>query len=110
MVFHSYPFNNLLHHQAENIFISCFESNSKILRDHLLQDCNFIARILEADENPYVLSTDGKVCNQKPFTCLAFYWRSLSLLAQYACINSDLAHYFCLFVTVIVTAYSTGAW
>eukprot|EP00250_Pteridium_aquilinum_P014961 c22305_g3_i1 orf=689-3370(+) len=59
-LFFDYPFNNLLHHHVENIVTSCIESNNKMLVDHLLVDCGLVARLLGADENPYVLSTESK--------------------------------------------------
>eukprot|EP00250_Pteridium_aquilinum_P014960 c22305_g2_i1 orf=539-3184(+) len=59
-LFFDYPFNNLLHHHVENIIASCIESNNKMLIDHLLEDCNLVARLLQADENPFVLSSNNQ--------------------------------------------------
>lgn len=59
-LFFDYPFNNLLHHHVENIVTSCIETNNKMLVEHLLADCGLVARLLEADANPYVLHTDSK--------------------------------------------------
>ncbi|CAK9882631.1 unnamed protein product [Sphagnum jensenii] len=53
-LFFDYPFNNMLHHQVENIVSSCLESNNQALLDHLFQDCDFVTRLLAADESPYV--------------------------------------------------------
>ncbi|CAM6102963.1 unnamed protein product [Calypogeia fissa] len=52
-LFFNYPFNNMLHHHVESIISSCLESNSPALIDHLFKDCDFVARILAADDNPY---------------------------------------------------------
>ena len=59
--FCSYPFNNFLHHHVENIIATCIETGSKILIDHLLVDCDLVARLLGVFENPFVLSMDSKV-------------------------------------------------
>lgn len=59
-LFYDYPFNNLLHHHVENIVASCIESSSKILIDHLLVECDLVARILHADKNPFVLSSNNQ--------------------------------------------------
>ncbi|KAH8951593.1 hypothetical protein BDL97_09G036200 [Sphagnum fallax] len=56
-LFFDYPFNNMLHHQVENIVSSCLESNNQALLDHLFQDCDFVTRLLAADESPYVPET-----------------------------------------------------
>ncbi|CAM6036644.1 unnamed protein product [Sphagnum compactum] len=56
-LFFDYPFNNMLHHQVESIVSSCLESNNQALLDHLFQDCDFVTRLLAADESPYVPET-----------------------------------------------------
>ncbi|KAH8931595.1 hypothetical protein BDL97_19G030700 [Sphagnum fallax] len=52
-----YPFNNMLHHHVESIISLCLESNSQTLLDHLFKDCNFLTKLLTADENPYAPDT-----------------------------------------------------
>jgi serine/threonine-protein phosphatase 6 regulatory subunit 3 len=47
----------MLHHQVENIVSSCLESNNQALLDHLFQDCDFVTRLLAADESPYIPET-----------------------------------------------------
>ncbi|KAI5058572.1 hypothetical protein GOP47_0026742 [Adiantum capillus-veneris] len=59
-LFFDYPFNNLLHHHVENIVASCIESNSKLLIDHLLVDCDLVARLLQVDANPFVVSSNNQ--------------------------------------------------
>lgn len=59
-LFFEYPFNNLLHHHVENIVTSCIESNNKMLIDHLLVDCDLVARLLRADEDPFIPDTQTK--------------------------------------------------
>ncbi|KAI4383801.1 hypothetical protein MLD38_009599 [Melastoma candidum] len=56
-LFFEYPFNNALHHQVESILLTCFESKTEGMIDHLFGECNLIERILHADNNPTV-STD----------------------------------------------------
>lgn len=57
----SYPFNNILHHQVESIVSSCLESNNQALLDHLFQDCDFVAKLLAAEENPFAPGTQLEV-------------------------------------------------
>ncbi|MCO5573329.1 hypothetical protein L7F22_027098 [Adiantum nelumboides] len=58
-LFFDYPFNNLLHHHVENIVSSCIESNCKLLIDHLLVECDLVARLLQVDANPFVVSSNS---------------------------------------------------
>eukprot|EP00850_Spirogloea_muscicola_P011273 SM000069S20710 [mRNA] locus=s69:421571:428778:+ [translate_table: standard] len=51
-LFFSFPFNNMLHHQVESIVSSCLESNSPVLEQNLLVDCDLVNRLLEADKDP----------------------------------------------------------
>ncbi|KAF5472575.1 hypothetical protein F2P56_009284 [Juglans regia] len=50
-LFFEYPYNNFLHHHIESILMSCLESKNAPLIDHLLQECNLVTRILEAEKN-----------------------------------------------------------
>ncbi|XP_041026646.1 serine/threonine-protein phosphatase 6 regulatory subunit 3-like isoform X2 [Juglans microcarpa x Juglans regia] len=50
-LFFEYPYNNFLHHHIESILFSCLESKNAPLMDHLLQECNLVTRILEAEKN-----------------------------------------------------------
>ncbi|KAG9149199.1 hypothetical protein Leryth_003184 [Lithospermum erythrorhizon] len=56
-LFFQYPYNNFLHHHVERIIQSCLESKNTQFVEHLLQDCNLLGRILEA-ENNFTLATD----------------------------------------------------
>jgi serine/threonine-protein phosphatase 6 regulatory subunit 3 len=47
----------MLHHHVESIISLCLESNSQTLLDHLFKDCNFLTKLLTADENPYAPDT-----------------------------------------------------
>ncbi|KAL8171737.1 hypothetical protein V2J09_023541 [Rumex salicifolius] len=58
-LFFEYPFNNFLHHHAESIILSCLESKSSSLVEHILRDCNLVQNILEAENNS-TLSHDPK--------------------------------------------------
>ncbi|KAF2300756.1 hypothetical protein GH714_015565 [Hevea brasiliensis] len=49
-----YPFNNALHHHVESIILSCLETKSDTMVDHLLRDCDFIGKILQTDKNPII--------------------------------------------------------
>ncbi|KAM3692360.1 hypothetical protein ACJW31_08G083200 [Castanea mollissima] len=60
-LFFEYPYNNSLHHHVESIILSCLESKSDTIVNHLLQDCNLIGRFLQTDKHP-ILSGD----NDKP--------------------------------------------
>ncbi|KAI5068013.1 hypothetical protein GOP47_0016358 [Adiantum capillus-veneris] len=98
-LFFDYPFNNLLHHQVENIVTSCIESNNKMLIDHLLVGCGLVGRLLEADENPFVTGSDTKPTIPAPGKAppkignLGHLTRIANRLLQAANNNSDiLAH------------------
>ncbi|XP_048490870.1 uncharacterized protein LOC104901230 isoform X2 [Beta vulgaris subsp. vulgaris] len=57
-MFFEYSYNNFLHHHVENIILSCFESKSSVLVEHLLHDCDLVGMIMEAEKNP-ILSSDS---------------------------------------------------
>ncbi|XP_016471178.2 uncharacterized protein LOC107793360 isoform X2 [Nicotiana tabacum] len=57
-LFFEYPYNNALHHHVESIINSCLESGNNILVDHLFEECNFLGKILQTDQQPTV-SGDG---------------------------------------------------
>lgn len=46
-----------MHHHVEQIIVSCLESKNGKLIDHLLDDCNLVGKILEAEKN-FTLPTD----------------------------------------------------
>ncbi|CAK9142873.1 unnamed protein product [Ilex paraguariensis] len=56
-LFFEYPYNNFLHHHVEDIIESCLERNNAALTEHILNDCNLVGKILEAEKN-FTLSTD----------------------------------------------------
>ncbi|KAI4368771.1 hypothetical protein MLD38_017286 [Melastoma candidum] len=56
-LFFEYPFNNALHHQVESIILTCSESKTEGMIDHLFEECNLIERIVHTDNHP-TLSTD----------------------------------------------------
>ncbi|KAM0950713.1 putative SIT4 phosphatase-associated protein family [Dioscorea sansibarensis] len=58
-LFFEYPYNNFLHHHVENVIVSCLESKSTLLIEHLLHDCDLVGKILAADKNP-TLALDSK--------------------------------------------------
>ncbi|KAL8137084.1 hypothetical protein V2J09_003085 [Rumex salicifolius] len=58
-LFFEYPFNNFLHHHVETIVLSCLESKSFSLVEHILRDCNLVQKILEAEKN-FALAVDPK--------------------------------------------------
>ncbi|XP_019436274.1 PREDICTED: serine/threonine-protein phosphatase 6 regulatory subunit 1-like [Lupinus angustifolius] len=49
-LFFEYPYNNSLHHNVESIIISCLESKTDVIVDHLLQECDLITRFIQADK------------------------------------------------------------
>ncbi|KAG8655250.1 serine/threonine-protein phosphatase 6 regulatory subunit 3 isoform X2 [Manihot esculenta] len=53
-LFFEYPYNNALHHHVESIILSCLETKSDAMVDHLLRDCDFIGKILQTDKNPII--------------------------------------------------------
>ncbi|CAL0334503.1 unnamed protein product [Lupinus luteus] len=67
-LFFEYPYNNFLHHHVENIIMSCLESKNSSLVEHLLRDCDFVGKIiqaekhftLEADANKPTIPAEGK--------------------------------------------------
>ncbi|KAA8544056.1 hypothetical protein F0562_021767 [Nyssa sinensis] len=56
-LFFEYPYNNALHHHVESIIFSCLEGKNNTIVDHLLQECDLIGKILQADKQP-ILSGD----------------------------------------------------
>ncbi|KAE9620558.1 putative SIT4 phosphatase-associated protein family [Lupinus albus] len=50
-LFFEYPYNNALHHHVESILLSCLESKTHVIVDHLLPECDLIGRFLQADKN-----------------------------------------------------------
>ncbi|CAL0329080.1 unnamed protein product [Lupinus luteus] len=50
-LFFEYPYNNALHHHVESILLSCLESKTDVIVDHLLPECDLIGRFLQADKN-----------------------------------------------------------
>ncbi|XP_020102860.1 serine/threonine-protein phosphatase 6 regulatory subunit 3-B isoform X2 [Ananas comosus] len=59
-LFFEYPFNNFLHHHVENIIVSCLESKRNVLIEHVLNDCNIVGKILEAEKQPTLQSDSTK--------------------------------------------------
>nr|VDC61512.1 unnamed protein product [Brassica rapa] len=58
-LFFEYPYNNFLHHNVENVILSCLESKNSQLLDHLLSECNLIGNILEAEKNSILSDADS---------------------------------------------------
>ncbi|KAM6578887.1 hypothetical protein CsatB_030724 [Cannabis sativa] len=56
-LFFEYPYNNQLHHHVESIILSCLDSKSDEIVNHLLRECDLIGKILQSDRHP-VLSGD----------------------------------------------------
>lgn len=49
-----------MHHHIENIIVSCLESKNVPLVEHLIRECNLVAKIVDAEKN-FMLPTDSKV-------------------------------------------------
>ncbi|KAL4200695.1 hypothetical protein AMTRI_Chr02g212500 [Amborella trichopoda] len=58
-LFFEYPYNNFLHHHVESIIVSCLESKRGTVIEHLLKDCDLVAKILNAEKH-CTLSTDSE--------------------------------------------------
>ncbi|KAI3697608.1 hypothetical protein L6452_30702 [Arctium lappa] len=58
-LFFEYPYNNFIHHDAEQIVVSCLESKNVSLVEHILEDCNLVRRIIDAERNS-ALTTEKK--------------------------------------------------
>eukprot|EP00256_Glycine_max_P066379 XP_025980974.1 serine/threonine-protein phosphatase 6 regulatory subunit 3-B isoform X2 [Glycine max] len=56
-LFFEYPYNNSLHHHVESIILSCLESKTDAIVEHLLRECDLIGRFLQADKRS-ILSSD----------------------------------------------------
>lgn len=67
-----YPYNNALHHHVESIINSCLESGNNILVDHLFEECNFLGKILQTDQQPTV-SGDGSQVDLREVTDFLFF-------------------------------------
>ncbi|XP_042379708.1 serine/threonine-protein phosphatase 6 regulatory subunit 3-like isoform X2 [Zingiber officinale] len=59
-LFFEYPFNNFLHHHAENIIGSCLESRRIPLIEHMLHDCDIVGKILAAEKQSSLSTDSGK--------------------------------------------------
>ncbi|KAL0542625.1 hypothetical protein IC582_017697 [Cucumis melo] len=57
-LFFEYPYNNFLHHHVENIVVSCLESKNSSLVLHLLNECNLVGKILNAEKH-FTLPVDA---------------------------------------------------
>ncbi|KAE9600599.1 hypothetical protein Lal_00045470 [Lupinus albus] len=57
-LFFEYPYNNSLHHHVESIILSCLESKTDVIVDHLLRDCDLISRFIQTDKRT-ILYADG---------------------------------------------------
>uniref|UniRef100_A0A6M2F8C8 Uncharacterized protein n=1 Tax=Populus davidiana TaxID=266767 RepID=A0A6M2F8C8_9ROSI len=53
-LFFEYPYNNALHHHVESIIMSCLETKSDAMVDHLFQECDLIGKFLQTDKNPVI--------------------------------------------------------
>ncbi|XP_038693597.1 serine/threonine-protein phosphatase 6 regulatory subunit 3-like isoform X1 [Tripterygium wilfordii] len=53
-LFFEYPYNNALHHNVESIILSCLETKSDTMVDHLLRECDLIGKILQTDKHPTI--------------------------------------------------------
>ncbi|KAG6516752.1 hypothetical protein ZIOFF_027226 [Zingiber officinale] len=60
-LFFEYPFNNFLHHHAENIIGSCLESRRIPLIEHMLHDCDIVGKILAAEKQSSLSTDSGKI-------------------------------------------------
>ncbi|CAH9076376.1 unnamed protein product [Cuscuta epithymum] len=49
-LFFQYPYNNFLHHNVEQIIVTCLESRNPQFVEHVLHDCNLVGKILEAEK------------------------------------------------------------
>ncbi|CDY12058.1 BnaC03g59740D [Brassica napus] len=58
-LFFEYPYNNFVHHHVENVILSCLESKNSQLLDHLLNECNLIGSMLEAEKDPILTAADS---------------------------------------------------
>ncbi|KAJ9558115.1 hypothetical protein OSB04_012729 [Centaurea solstitialis] len=58
-LFFEYPYNNFIHHDAELIVVSCLESKNVSLVEHILEDCNLVKRIIDAERDS-ALTTEKK--------------------------------------------------
>ncbi|XP_009787315.1 uncharacterized protein [Nicotiana sylvestris] len=65
-LFFEYPYNNALHHHVESIINSCLESGNNILVDHLFEECNFLGKILQTDQQPTVSGDGSQVDLREP--------------------------------------------
>ncbi|CAI9261918.1 unnamed protein product [Lactuca saligna] len=59
-LFFQYPYNNFIHHHAEQIIVCCLESKNASLVEHILEDCNLVRNIIDAEKNS-ASDTDKKI-------------------------------------------------
>uniref|UniRef100_A0A2P2MGJ1 Serine/threonine-protein phosphatase 6 regulatory subunit 3 n=1 Tax=Rhizophora mucronata TaxID=61149 RepID=A0A2P2MGJ1_RHIMU len=53
-LFFEYPYNNALHHHVESIVVSCLETKSGTMVDHLFQECDLIGKFLQTEKHPII--------------------------------------------------------
>ncbi|KAI3824605.1 hypothetical protein L1987_06069 [Smallanthus sonchifolius] len=58
-LFFEYPYNNFVHHHIEQIIDSCLESKNTSLIQHILEACDLVRKILDAEKN-CALNSDPK--------------------------------------------------
>ncbi|XP_023734629.1 uncharacterized protein LOC111882495 isoform X2 [Lactuca sativa] len=58
-LFFQYPYNNFIHHHAEQIIVCCLESKNASLVEHILEECNLVRSIIDAEGNS-ASNTDKK--------------------------------------------------
>ncbi|XP_047308547.1 serine/threonine-protein phosphatase 6 regulatory subunit 3-like [Impatiens glandulifera] len=56
-LFFKYPYNNFLHHHVEHIVGSCLESKNTVFTEHLLNECNLVGKMLDA-ETKFILVSE----------------------------------------------------
>ncbi|KAG5005819.1 hypothetical protein JHK82_023800 [Glycine max] len=112
-LFFEYPYNNFLHHHVENIIMSCLESKNSSLLEHLLRDCDFVGKIiqaekqftLEADTNKPTIPAEGKSAPR--IGCIGHLTRISNKLVQLGNNNSVIQEHLQTIVHLIKRASSS---
>lgn len=66
LLYFRYPYNNALHHHVESIIMSCLDTKSDNMIDHLLKECDLIGKFLQTDKNPIISGEHSQVSSILP--------------------------------------------
>ena len=60
-----------MHHHIESVILSCLDSKSDDIVDHLIRECDLIGKFLQTDTHP-ILSGDGNKVDNRNYQLYAY--------------------------------------